>query len=176
MGFQNRKYGGERTMKNGCLCSSERFGQDCGYSDGGAVTVRDTFFPRAAVSAEGSIRRRSAIRSRSVPDVRSDGVTPFHSTLKVIGMRKTMWQLLTATRGGTNRVRIIRALDEQPRNANQLAEDIGQDYNTIRYHLDMLVDNDILETEDSDYAKSYFLTDQFERHRKEYERILQTMD
>ncbi|WP_435154742.1 winged helix-turn-helix domain-containing protein [Haladaptatus sp. DFWS20] len=91
-------------------------------------------------------------------------------------MRKTMWQLLTATRGGTNRVRIIRALDEQPRNANQLAEDIGQDYNTIRYHLDMLVDNDILETEDSDYAKSYFLTDQFERHRKEYERILQTMD
>ena len=39
-------------------------------------------------------------------------------------MDTVLWQTLAGTRGGPNRARILRALDERPRNANRLAEDL----------------------------------------------------
>ncbi|WP_255198034.1 winged helix-turn-helix domain-containing protein [Halorarius litoreus] len=86
-------------------------------------------------------------------------------------MEKALWYLLAGTRGGVNRARIIRLLDERPRNANQLAEALDVDYNTVRHHLDMLLDHDVVETGGADYGKLYFLTDRFERHREAFERI-----
>jgi len=61
-------------------------------------------------------------------------------------MEKALWYLLAGTRGGANRARIIRLLDDRPRNANQLAEALEVDYNTIRHHLDVLLDHDVVET------------------------------
>jgi predicted ArsR family transcriptional regulator len=87
-------------------------------------------------------------------------------------MEKALWYLLTATRGGSNRVRVIRALSERPRNANQLAEELDVSYKTARHHLDMLEDHGVVEAGDSDYAKLYFLTDRFERHRDAFEEIV----
>ncbi|MFB6192480.1 MAG: ArsR/SmtB family transcription factor [Haloarculaceae archaeon] len=87
-------------------------------------------------------------------------------------MEKALWYLLAGTRGGENRARIIRLLDGRPRNANQLAEEMDVDYNTVRHHLDMLTDHDVVETGGDDYGKLYFLTDRFERHREEFERIV----
>ncbi|MFT4945432.1 MAG: hypothetical protein ACI9K3_001379, partial [Halovenus sp.] len=37
-------------------------------------------------------------------------------------MEKALWYLIAGTRGGENRARIIRLLDERPRNANRLAD------------------------------------------------------
>ena len=65
----------------------------------------------------------------------------------------------------------IHSLSERPRNANQLADHLDLDYNTTRYHLDMLTDHAVLETGGDDYGKMYFLTDQFEHHREAFERI-----
>lgn len=39
-------------------------------------------------------------------------------------MEKALWYLIAGTRGGANRARIIRLLDAQPRNANQLADEL----------------------------------------------------
>ncbi|WP_440005860.1 winged helix-turn-helix domain-containing protein [Halomicrococcus sp. SG-WS-1] len=86
-------------------------------------------------------------------------------------MEKVLWYLLVGTRGGENRARIIGAIDERPRNANQLADCLELDYNTIRYHLDVLVEHDVLETGGDEYGKLYFLTDRFEHHKEEFERI-----
>lgn len=87
-------------------------------------------------------------------------------------MEKVLWYLLAGTRGGPNRARIVRALRERPRNANQLAAHLDLDYNTVRYHLDMLIDHDVLETRGDGYGKVYFLTDRFERHEATFEDIL----
>jgi DNA-binding transcriptional ArsR family regulator len=91
-------------------------------------------------------------------------------------MEKALWYLLAGTRGGENRARIIRTLDERPRNANQLAEQLEVDYNTIRHHLDMLEDHDVVEPGGDDYGKLYFLTDRFEHHRDAFEEIIEHVE
>ncbi len=91
-------------------------------------------------------------------------------------MEKALWYLLAGTRGGENRARIIRTLDERPRNANQLAEQIDVDYNTIRHHLEMLEDHDVVEPGGDDYGKLYFLTDRFEHHRDAFEEIIEHVE
>lgn len=87
-------------------------------------------------------------------------------------MEKVLWYLLAGTRGGENRARVIRTIQERPRNANQIAEHLDLDYNTVRYHLDMLIDHDVLETSGDDYGKVYFPTDRFKRHEETFEDIL----
>ena len=91
-------------------------------------------------------------------------------------MEKALWYLLVGTRGGQSRVRIIRAIEDRPRNANQLSEVVDLDYNTVRYHLDTLLEHDVVEKGGEDYGAMYFLTDRFEHHRDEFERITEKMD
>jgi len=86
-------------------------------------------------------------------------------------MEKALWYLFAGSRGGVNRVRIVRELAERPRNANKLAEALAVDYSTITHHLDMLEEHDVVEPSDHDYGKLYFLTDRFERHEETFERI-----
>ena len=77
-------------------------------------------------------------------------------------MRKVLWWLIAGSRGGRNRVRIIRSLDEKPMNANQLASTLDLDYKTVRHHLDKLADNNIVTAVGEEYGKTYFLTDEME--------------
>ncbi|WP_135822471.1 winged helix-turn-helix domain-containing protein [Halostella litorea] len=88
-------------------------------------------------------------------------------------MEQALWYLFAGTRGGENRARIVRVLSERPRNANQIAEAMDVDYNTVRHHLEMLTEHDVVETGGNDYGKLYFLTDRFEHHREEFEEILE---
>jgi predicted transcriptional regulator len=90
-------------------------------------------------------------------------------------MEKALWYLLTATRGGENRVRLIRALSDRPKNANRLAEELDVSYKTVRHHLDMLEEHGIVEPGDNDYGKLYFLTDQFETNRETFEEITERL-
>ena len=91
-------------------------------------------------------------------------------------MEKALWYLLVGTRGGQSRVQIIRAIEDRPRNANQLSEVVDLDYNTVRYHLDTLLEHDVVEKGGDDYGALYFLTDRFEHHREEFEEITEAMD
>lgn len=91
-------------------------------------------------------------------------------------MEGVLWYVLTGTRGGTNRVRILRALDEQPRNANQLAEALDLDYKTVRHHLDVLMDNDVLENSGDDYGAVYLPTGRARHHWDTIETIIEQVD
>ncbi|MGM0590805.1 MAG: ArsR/SmtB family transcription factor [Halobacteriota archaeon] len=88
-------------------------------------------------------------------------------------MEAVLWYVLTGTRGGRNRIRILRALDERPRNANQLAEDLDLDYKTVRHHLDVLMENGILENSGDDYGAVYLPTDQTRHHWNVVETIIE---
>jgi len=87
-------------------------------------------------------------------------------------MEAALWYVLTGTRGGANRVRLLRALDDRPRNANQLAEDLDLDYKTVRHHLDVLMDNDVAERSGDDYGAVYLPTP---RARQHWDTIIETI-
>lgn len=91
-------------------------------------------------------------------------------------MEKALWYLIAGTRGGENRARIIRLLQDKPRNANQLADNLDIGYNSVRHHLDMLEDHDVVEPGGNDYGELYFLTDQFQHHEAEFETITEHLD
>jgi predicted ArsR family transcriptional regulator len=88
-------------------------------------------------------------------------------------MEGALWYVLTGTRGGTNRVRLLRALDERPRNANQLADDLDLDYKTVRHHLDVLVENDVVKSSGDDYGAVYLPTDRTRSHWETVQTIIE---
>ncbi len=74
-------------------------------------------------------------------------------------MKNALWWLIAGSRGGANRARIINELHDRPYNANQLSEILTLDYKTVRHHLQILLENGIIETNSGDkYGAMYFLT------------------
>ncbi|MEF8851817.1 MAG: winged helix-turn-helix domain-containing protein [Haloarculaceae archaeon] len=91
-------------------------------------------------------------------------------------MEGSLWYVLTGTRGGKNRVRILQAVRQQPRNANQLAEDLDLNYKTVRHHLDVMTDNDILRASGDDYGAVYLPTERVEQHWDTVEDIFERVE
>lgn len=86
-------------------------------------------------------------------------------------MDSVLWYVLTGTEGGENRTRVLAALDDRPRNPNQLAETLGLDYKTVRHHLDVLVDHDIVAASGDDYGAVYAPTDKVRDHWEVVEEV-----
>ncbi|MBX0287524.1 winged helix-turn-helix domain-containing protein [Haloarcula salinisoli] len=91
-------------------------------------------------------------------------------------MDTVLWQTLAGTRGGPNRARVLRALDDQPRNANQLAEDLDLAYNTIRHHLEVLEENGVITSSDASYGVIYLPSERAQNHWDTVEQILTQVD
>jgi len=81
----------------------------------------------------------------------------------VVLMKKVfLWWLIAGSKGGENRARIILELKNRPYNANKLAEKLSLDYKTIRHHMDVLDENNIVESTGEKYGALYFLSDEME--------------
>ena len=91
-------------------------------------------------------------------------------------MEAVLWYVLAGTRGGPNRARILRALDDRPRNPNQLAEDLDLNYDTVRHHLDVLTDNDVVNASGDDYGAIYLPTDRARHHWETVMTIINQVD
>jgi DNA-binding transcriptional ArsR family regulator len=91
-------------------------------------------------------------------------------------MDDVLWYVLASSRGGPTRVRLLQALDERPRNANELATELDLDYTTVRHHLDVLMDNNILRRSGDEYAAVYLFTEQVEAHWETVEEVVETVD
>lgn len=96
--------------------------------------------------------------------------------LSSIAMEAALWYVLTGTRGGKNRIRLLQTLDERPRNANQLAEDLDLDYKTVRHHLEVLEENNIVRDSGDDYGAVYLPTEQVRVHWETVETIIDDAD
>ena len=91
-------------------------------------------------------------------------------------MEASLWYVLTGTRGGANRIRLLRAIDERPRNANKLAETLELDYKTVRHHLDVLAENNVVHASGDDYGAVYLVTDAARTHWDTIETIIEGAD
>lgn len=91
-------------------------------------------------------------------------------------MEAVLWYVLAGTPGGSNRLRVIRALDDRPRNANQLANHLDLDYKTVRHHLELLTDKSIITSSDHDYGAVYCPTDEARSHWDVIEDVMAQTD
>ncbi len=70
-------------------------------------------------------------------------------------MDGVLWYVLAGTSGGYNRLRLLRTLRERPRNANKLAATLSLDYTTVRHHLSVLVEHDLVTKTGGSYGAIY---------------------
>jgi predicted transcriptional regulator len=74
-----------------------------------------------------------------------------------------MLYLLSGTKGGITRAKIISTLKKTPLNHNQLSEILGLDYKTIQHHIRILVENNIIfSVNKGKYGAMYFITPEME--------------
>ncbi|MBM4249507.1 MAG: winged helix-turn-helix transcriptional regulator [Euryarchaeota archaeon] len=73
-------------------------------------------------------------------------------------LRRLLWWMLAGSSGGRNRGRIIVLLRDRPSNAHQIAKELGLDYKTVRHHLDVMMDNQLLTARGEGYGRMYFLS------------------
>ncbi len=78
-------------------------------------------------------------------------------------LKRLLWYLFAGTRGGPSRAEIIRALQNRPSNANQLAQILRVDYKTIQHHVRVLEENGLIVPSDKGtYGAVLFLTPKME--------------
>ena len=83
-----------------------------------------------------------------------------------------LWWLIAGSRGGDNRARIITLLHDRPLNAHQITEALGLNYKTVRHHLKVLHEHDIVMTMGrGKYGAMYFLTPSIEKNYDTFEDI-----
>jgi len=78
-------------------------------------------------------------------------------------LKRLLWYLFAGTRGGPSRAEIIRAIQNQPSNANQLAQILRVDYKTIQHHVRVLEENGLIVPSDKGtYGAVLFLAPKME--------------
>jgi DNA-binding transcriptional ArsR family regulator len=87
-------------------------------------------------------------------------------------MKYLLGWLIVGTRGGPTRAKIIKALNQAPQNANQLANLLRMDYRTIRHHLKVLQKNRIITSAGEGYGTTYFLSPAMEENYALFEEIV----
>lgn len=86
---------------------------------------------------------------------------------------RLLWWLFAGSAGAATRSEVLRAVREQPRNAQQLSQALRLDYTTVRHHLKVLQENHIVVTEGEAYGRLYFVSDNMEAHWPALEAILE---
>jgi DNA-binding transcriptional ArsR family regulator len=85
---------------------------------------------------------------------------------------RVLWWLFASSAGARTRTAIVRALRQEPRNAQQLSDALALDYTTVRHHLKVLMENRLVESTGPHYGQVYTLAPSLEARSEELERIV----
>lgn len=89
-------------------------------------------------------------------------------------LNRSLWYVLAGTKGGITRIQIIELIRDRPYNTNQLHEKLHLDYKTIQHHNKVLMDNNIITSDDKKkYGSLYFLSPLFEENIHMFDEILE---
>ena len=90
--------------------------------------------------------------------------------------KRLLWFVFTGSRGGLNRLKIIKILRENQMNANQIANNIGFDYKAIQHHLKVLEKNSLIGKSSEKYAAMYFIAPLLEVNMVTFDEIAEKLD
>jgi DNA-binding transcriptional ArsR family regulator len=85
-----------------------------------------------------------------------------HLLLTPEAVKRLLNYLILGTRGGYARARIIETIRSQQLNAHQLSERLGYDYSTIRHHLEVLIENNLITASGNRYGQIYSISPELE--------------
>lgn len=77
---------------------------------------------------------------------------------------RLLFWLLSATKGGPTRVRVLVALRKKPMNLRQLSLSLGMDYKSVKAHAELLLKNGVLDAQGK-YGAMYFISPQWEESK-----------
>jgi DNA-binding transcriptional ArsR family regulator len=77
--------------------------------------------------------------------------------------RRLVYFLLAGSRGGPNRIQILKYLKDDPCNAHKLSKELNLDYKTILHHLKVLEQHGLIVSSNKGaYGNVYFISPYFE--------------
>lgn len=85
--------------------------------------------------------------------------------------KRLLWFIFAGSKGGTNRIRIIDLLKEQPYNTNQIAEFLQIDYKAVQHHLMVLQKNNLISKIGEKYGILYFISNYLESNIEIYDEV-----
>jgi len=90
--------------------------------------------------------------------------------------KRLFWFVFAATRGGTNRIRIISHLRNMPSNTHRLSKEMGLDYKAVQHHLKNLEQNNLVTKVGSNYGVTYFPSVLFEDGEAVFDEIVSKLN
>ncbi len=90
--------------------------------------------------------------------------------------KRLFWFVFAATRGGTNRIRIISHLRNMPSNTHRLSKEMGLDYKAVQHHLKNLEQNNLVTKVGSNYGATYFPSVLFEDGEAVFDEIVSKLN
>ena len=85
-------------------------------------------------------------------------------------IKNVMYWLIANSLGGVNRGRILNELFRKPQNANELSNNLKLEYKTVRYHLKVLEENNLIISVGGSYGKTYFPSDSTKENIQDFHR------
>ena len=81
---------------------------------------------------------------------------------------KELLNLIVGRKGGKTTIKIIDKILEKPKNKNQIANELGLDYKTICYHINIMTEHDYLLEEKCNKRYYYHPSDKLFKSLDEY--------
>lgn len=86
--------------------------------------------------------------------------------------KNLFWMVFANSRGGNNRIRIIRTLKRSPLNAHQLTKDLELNYRAIQHHIGVLEKNSLVSHVGEKYGTVYYLSTLIEVNMAIFDRLV----
>jgi predicted transcriptional regulator len=86
--------------------------------------------------------------------------------------RRLLWYLFAGSKGGENRIKIIKLLQDTPLNINRMAEVLHLDYKAVQHPVDVLEKNNLVSHMGEKYGIMYFVSNYLESNVDTFKEII----